>query len=174
MTPRERRLLVLLGVAVMFTVFAAIAATIRSGLAEIEARNELRRDALRALDIFRQQKAQPDDGPQVPIPDEAPGLVTYVDAIAKEVGVEVPRYEQPPSQSRGTFNEVTVELELREVTIYQLADLLEKIETRNPAIAITSLSIERSFRDDDKLRKAAMTVTTWERAKQAPAGGEPG
>ena len=175
MTPRERRLMAVLGVALVVTVFAFIGMTINSGLANIEAQNQLRRDALEALEVHRQQKANPKAGPEVEIPATAPDLPTYLEGIAKEVGVEIPSYQPQPTEQRGTYKELSINIDMREVTVYELADFLEKVETRNPAVAITSLSVERSFREDDKLRKASMTVTTWERgAEVAKAEGEEG
>jgi type II secretory pathway component PulM len=170
MTPRERRLMALLGVAAVITLFVFVGRTIWGGLDEIDQQNEVRRDALRALEVYRAQQALGvDDQPDVVIPAEPVDLPAYLEDIANEVGVEIPSYSPQPQGSRGNFDEIAVNIEVREITIQQLATLLEKIETKNRAVVITELHIERSFREDDKLRKAGMTVTTYARS-----GGQPG
>ena len=171
MTPRERSLMALLGVSAVVVVFAFVGMTIREGLDEIAARNDARRDALDALEIYRAQKAQgTDDGPKISIPNEALDLPAYLEDIAKEVGIEIPNYQPQPQAQRGSYDEIAVNIDLREVTVQELADFMERVETRNRTVVVTQLRIERSFRDQDRLRKASMTVATF--AKRAATGGE--
>jgi len=166
MTPRERSLMALLGVALIVTVFAVVGITIRDGLDGIEARNERRRDALDALVTYRAQKAEgPADGPTVKIPAEAVDLPAYLEDIAKEVGVAIPNYQPQPQVQRGDYDESAVNIDLREITVQELADFLERVETRNRAVVVTRVHVERSFRDQERLRKASMTVATY--AKRA-------
>jgi hypothetical protein len=59
--------------------------------------------------------------------------------------------------------------------VYELAEFLERVETRNRAVVVTQLHIERSFREEGKLRKASMTVATYaKREAAAPTEGEDG
>lgn len=162
MTPRERTLMALLSVALVVTVFAFIGQTIWGGLDGIAAKNDERREALRSLEVYRLQKAQgTDDGPTVKIPKEPVDLPAYLEEIGKEVGVEIPRYSPQPQVTRGSFDEIAVNIDIREITVEELADFVERIETRNRAVVVTQLHVERSFREEGKLRKASMTVATY-------------
>jgi len=172
MTPRERRLMALLGVAFVVCVFAFVGMMIQGGLDDIEAENELRRDALAALAKHRREQLRPKDGPQVEIRKEAVDLPTYLDGIAREVGIEIPNYNPQPTDARGAFNVISTNIDVRDVTVDELSSFLEKVETRDRTVVITSLSIERSFRKEDELRRAAMTVTTYERAKKKQGEGK--
>jgi len=182
MTPRERSLMSVLGVAAVVAVFAFVGMTIGSGLDGIADRNERRRDALQALEVYRAQKAQgQDDKPQVKIPAEPVDLPAYLEDIAKDVGVEIPSYQPQPQVQRGAYDEIAVNIDLREITVYELAAFLERVETTNRAVVVTQLHLERSFRDEDRLRKASMTVATFakrgagdnaDKADEAAADGE--
>lgn len=175
MTPRERTLMALLGVALVVTVFGVIGMTITDGLGDIADKNEARRDALQSLAVYRQQKAEGQgDTPKVKIPREPVDLPAYLEDIAKEVGVEIPSYSPQPQGQRGSYDEIAVNIDLRELTVYELADFLEKVETRNRAVVITQLHVERSFRDEDKLRKASMTVATYAKKQAGGDGGDSG
>ncbi|RMH39073.1 MAG: hypothetical protein D6689_17705 [Deltaproteobacteria bacterium] len=175
MSPRERRLMVLLAVAFVVSVFGLVGRMIWDGLDAIEARNELRRDALRALDTYRRVAAEGGiDEPEVKIPKEPVDLPAYLEDIAKEVGIEIPNYAPQPQVARGAYDEIAVAIDLRNLTVQQLADFLEKVESRNRAVVVTQLQIERSFREEGKLRKASMTVATYapRRAKDKKSGGD--
>jgi|GEM_PF-4429129 len=173
MAPRERNLVVLLGATAVFCVFALIANTISSGLSAIEARNDEKRMALENLMILKQQKTQ-QRGPKVTIGATAPSLSTYLEGIAGEVGVQIPNYQPQPSQPRGVYEEISGRIELREVTIYQLAEFLEKVETKNRTVVVTTLNVEKSRRDPDKLRKATMIVSTFRKLPEVGGEGDAG
>lgn len=171
MTPRERMLMALLAVALVVTVFAFIGQTIWGGLDNIAQNNELRRDALRSLDVYRMQKAQgTDKGPAIKIPKEPVDLPAYLEEIGKEVGVEIPSYSPQPQVARGSYDEIAVNIDLRDITVQELADFLERVETRNRAVVVTQIHVERSFREEGSLRKASMTVATY--AKRETTSGE--
>lgn len=162
MTPRERTLMAFLGVALVVTVFAFIGQTIWGGLDDIAAKNDERREALRSLEVYRIQKAQGTiDAPKVTIPKEPVDLPAYLEEIGKEVGVEIPTYSPQPQVTRGSFDEIAVNIDIREITVQELADFIERVETRNRAVVVTQLHVERSFREEGKLRKASMTVATY-------------
>ncbi len=171
MAPRERNLLMLLGATAVICLFALVANSITSGLDRIETGNEEKREALKNLVVLKQQKSRQSSGPTVKIGTEAPSLSTYLEEISKEVGVQIPNYQPQPPIDNGGFEEISGRIELREVTVYQLAEFLEKVETKNRTVVVTSLTIEKSRRDQDKLRKAAMVVSTY-RQKKAPAPAE--
>lgn len=175
MTPRERSLMTLLGVSAVVVVFAFVGMTIGSGLDSIAQRNDRRREALQALEVYRAQKAQgQDDKPKVKIPAEPVDLPAYLEDIAKDIGVEIPSYQPQPQVQRGSYDEISVNIDLREITVHELAAFLERVETTNRAVVVTQLHLERSFRDDERLRKASMTVATFAKRGSAPGAAEGG
>ena len=170
MAPRERRLMALLGVTGVITVFAFIGMIIGDGLDSIEGKNQERRDALDALEVHRARAAEPSQAPKIEIHDEALDLPVYLSTIAGELQISIPGYSPQPTVTRGAFDEISTSIDLREVTLDQLSQFLERVETSDRTVVVTALHIERSFRDQDKLRKASMTVTTY--VKKPKAGEE--
>jgi hypothetical protein len=175
MAPRERGLFGLLAMTAVICVFVLVGMTIRDGLGDIAERNQDIRDALALLDVHRQRLAEPREEPVVQIGTTAPSLCTYLDEVKTQVGVSIPSCQEQTGLPKGGFDVLTANIDLREVTVYELADFLEKVETTNRTVVVTNLRIEKSFRDPDKLRKAAMTVTTFKRsAATVPAAGAGG
>lgn len=171
--PRERRLFAALGATLVICVLAWVAITIRGGLTAIETRNEETRDALAAIDRHRLTMAsQAAQKPAVTIPDTQLALDTYLDPIIKEVGLAEPTYPGAKETQKGPYTESSITVKLKGLNIDQLKDLLEKIETRNSAVAITELKIKKnSFGDADKNLEVDFTVVTFYKKK---AGGGAG
>jgi hypothetical protein len=171
--PRERKLIAALGATVVVCVLAWVAMSIRGGLRAIESKNQDARNALVAIDRHRLNLAnQASQKPVVTIPETQHALDTYLDPIIKEVGLESPTYPAPKEVQKGGTTEVSIKVSLKELTIYQLKDLLEKVETQNPVVAVTELHVKRSFRDQEKL-DVDFTVVTYYRKKEG-AGAEDG
>jgi len=126
LAPRERTLLGVLGIAAVVCVFAVVGMTIKQGLDEIEARNQEIRDALVALETIRARKMEVDEGPKVNIPAKAISLCTYLDKIKEEVGVTIPNCKTQTAVPRGSYQETSVDIYLRDVNVYELADFLQK------------------------------------------------
>jgi hypothetical protein len=167
--PRERRLLAALGATVIICLFAWVAMSIRGGLRTIETKNQDSRDALVAIDRHRVIMAnQATQKPVVTIPEVQVALDSYLDPIIKEVGLESPTYPAPKEEQKGANTQVSIKVTLKELTIYQLKDLLEKVEMQNPVVAVTELHVKKSFRDPEKL-DVDFTVVTFYKKK---AGGE--
>ncbi len=169
--PRERTLLAALAATAVILGLAGVAMTIRGGLRVIETKNEDTRNALIAIDRHRQaQASQTTHKPSVTIPETAIPLDTYLDPIIKDVGLESPTYPAPKETPKGQSVEVSIKVSLKELTIYQLKDLLEKVETQNPVAAVTELHVKKSFRDQEKL-DVDFTVATFYRKKAGAGAG---
>ncbi len=172
--PRERRLLAALAATLVVCVLAWVGMSIRSGLRAIEAKNQDARNALVALERQREvQATKVETRPKVAIPDAALALDSYLDPIIKEVGLESPTYPAPKETAKGTppgsVTEVSIKVSLKELTILQLKDLLEKVETGNPLVATTELHVKKSFRDPEKL-DVDFTVVTYYKKKAGVPG----
>ncbi|HWM88020.1 MAG TPA: type II secretion system protein GspM [Kofleriaceae bacterium] len=169
--PRERRLIAVLGATAIICILAWVAITIRGGLRAIEQRNQEARDALAAIDRHRvTQASQAAQKPAIKIPATALSLDSYLDPIIKEVGLESPTYPGAKEVQKGANTEISIKVTLKELTIYQLKDLLEKIESQNQPVAVTELHIKKNFRDPEKL-DVDFTVVTFYKKKGAGSSG---
>lgn len=177
--PRERKLIAALAATFTVCILGWTAMTIRGGLRAIEEKNQDARNALVAIERHRQTKAtQETHKPAVKIPETQLALDTYLDPIIKEVGLESPTYPAPKETLKGGNTEVSIKVSLKELTIYQLKDLLEKVETQNQVVAVTELHVKKSFRDQEKLDVDFTVVTFYKKkagteAKPKPAGAAP-
>ena len=176
--PRERRLLAALAATLVVCVLAWVGMSIRGGLRALERKNQDARNALVALERQRQTQAtKVETKPKVAIPETAVALDSYLDPIIKDVGLESPTYPAPKETAKGTppgsLTEVSIKVSLKELSILQLKDLLEKVETGNPLVATTELHVKKSFRDPEKL-DVDFTVVTYYKKKPGAAGAAPG
>lgn len=162
-TPRERRLVVVLGGTFIVVALLWVGFTIRDGLEAIEAKNEATRDALRTLHAHRLEGAKGTASTMPTIPVEAIKLQTYLQDIAKQVGVTIPGYTPRTPVTRGDYTEVSTSIEMRGLSVYELKDFLEAVEKKSDVVAITDLRVKQHFREPEKL-DVEMIVTTYKQA----------
>jgi hypothetical protein len=171
-TPRERGLVILLGLTMVGLLLTWVGYTIRDGLAGREKRNEAARSALEALAEYRTNAAQVSGtGPTVKIPEEAVELEEYLEKISTDVGIKIPGYSSRPGAAKGKFMEKSTKIEINGLSILELKDLLEKIESESKLVVITELHIKRHFRDHDKL-DVDLVVATYYQKPEEGSGGE--
>jgi type II secretory pathway component PulM len=174
-SPRERRLVALLGLAGAVILVVSLATSIRNGLADLETRNARARRALVALaDLrVRGEVAKPDD-PTATIGKEPIKLESYLTRAAEKVGITIPQYNPRPPVTKNGFVTHAGQVELRDLTITQVKSLLEAIETDSKVVVVTSLTLNRNFRDKEKL-DLKLEIATYAKVDggAAPAGGSP-
>jgi len=174
-TPRERGLVLLLGVTAIGILLFWVGVTIRNGLASIEDKNDRTRSALSALAQFRLNEAQASDtGPQVKIGSEPVELEEYLEKISNDVGIKIPGYSSRPEVAKGAYMEKSTQIEVRGLSILELKDLLEKIESQSQQVVITELQIKRHFRENDKLDVELVVATYYQPSgkEETPEGAE--
>lgn len=172
MAPRERMLVAALGVTFVVCIVGWLAFAARDGMAAIETKNTESRKALRALAKHRAGAAeQAASGPKVEIPATAPALDSYLEGIVNEIGLKSPTYPAPKETERGEYVELSFKVEFEGVSVYELADLLERIETKSPVVVVQELTIDRNFRDKEKL-DVELVVSTFRTAAPPPEEGE--
>lgn len=173
--PRERKLVLALAATLVICTVAWIAMSIRGGLAAIEKKNDQTREALGAIDMQRILKQSQGAGqPVVTIPDSPLALDTYLDGIITEVGLKSPTYPAPKETQKGNYVELTIHVALQDLTIYQLKDLLEKTETRNPVVVVSELHVKRNFGNKENVDVDFTAATYYKKAAGGaakPAGG---
>ncbi|HET6611062.1 MAG TPA: type II secretion system protein GspM [Kofleriaceae bacterium] len=164
LAPRERRLMMILGITFVACLVLGLSFLVRDGLADIERKNATARDAIKAMAHYRTAQAETKaTAKKVAIPDEAVVLETYLKDIAQGFEIEIPGYARQPERKHGAFRELAVKIEIEGVNLSQLGAFLEAIETRNPVVVVTELSIDHNFRDDELL-DADIVVATYEKA----------
>ncbi len=172
-TPRERRIVVIGGAAAVVTIVLWLGMSIRDGLTTIETRNKRLEKALDALVDVRAhggaRKPQADDVVST-MGTEPLALETYLSKAADQVKITVPSYNPRTPVEKNGFVTKTTQIELRDLSIEQIKDFLEQIETGNKLVQVTSLTINRNFRDKDKL-DAKLEVSTYAKMPPQPAAG---
>lgn len=170
-TPRERMLVIVLGVSFVVTVLFYIAFGIRDRLDAMEASNARMRKALEVLQEYRVHgRATEAPGPAAQIGAEPVKLESYLDRAAEKVGIKVPAYKpRTPATKPNGFVMHTVELNVNALTIEQVKDFLEAIENENKLVFVSSLNLKRSFSDREKL-DLKIEVSTYSKPAAGGAG----
>lgn len=168
-SPRERRMVVLLGVSTVLVLIIYVALQIRDGLTALEAKNARARKALAALTAYKaqaQNTAAPDD-PSKLITTQALKLESYIYRAGEKAQVTVPGVNTRTPSPKGSFVAHAATVEIREATLTQIKDFLEAIESESKVVVVSALQIRRNFRDKEKL-DLNIEVVTW--AKVAAEG----
>ncbi len=166
-TPRERGLVVLLGVSFVVVVVALIGFRIDDGLTRIAKKNSETRSALTELRSYRSNEsrvAAKSSANNVPIGSQPLKLDDYLFGIADEVGITIPKVDRPNESKKGKFMESSTKISLRGLTIEQLKDLLQRIESNSKLVVITDLFVRRHFRKNDQVN-VELTVATYFKKK---------
>ena len=171
-SPRERRLVVFAAIAAPLTIAIWLGLAIHDGLDAMAARNNKTRKALDALVDLRargQTHEQADDVVAT-MGTEPLSLDTYLSNAAKKAKFELkstitPR--QPVTHNGFVTNTSTLTLD--NMTMEQLRDFLQEIETASKTVAITHIDMRRDFREKDKI-DVNLEVSTY--SKEKPAGAQ--
>jgi len=173
--PREKKLVLVLGATLIICTVGWVAMTIRGGLGSIDKKNDESRQALAAIDMQRILKQSQGAGqPVVTIPDAPLALDTYLDGIITEVGLKSPTYPAPKETQKGSVVELTIHVALQDLTIYQLKDLLEKIETQNPVVVVSELHVKKNFGNKENVDVDFTAATYYKKAAGSSSGGSSG
>ena len=127
-------------------------------------------------DRYLEEMARADTSVVAQIGREAPPLASYLESIANDVGVTIPESNERPATNKGKFQEKTVEIALRGVSIEKLAEFLKQIETRSPIVVTQRLHVKTRFNQQDML-DVELTVATYQLAalkEQKEKGGTAG
>lgn len=171
-SPRERKLVVLLAIAVPITLALWLGFSIQDGLTERANRNSEIRRALVVIDELKRRgpATTPQDDPLKDIGPEPLSLDTYLDNAAKKAGFPLKGTTPHTPVNRNGFVTTSVSLTLEDLEIDKLKTFLHEVETASKAVAITSLETTRDRRDRTKL-DAKLVVSTYSREKTEADGG---
>jgi hypothetical protein len=169
-TPRERALVVLLGISVPLIFLLWMALGIRDRLDAMEKGNAKMRRALIVLNEYRARGGGPASTASGPVIGTEPvKLESYLDKAAEKVGIKVPSYKPHAVLAKGNgFSMHTVDLSVAGLSIEQAKDFLEAIESDNKLVVISALNVKKNFSDKEKL-DIKLEVSTF--SKEAPVAG---
>jgi type II secretory pathway component PulM len=170
-SPRERRLLVLAGIAAPITLAIWLGMSIHEGLIEMEQRNERARKALTVLADLRargETREKVDDAVAL-MGTEPLSLPTYLDNAAKKAQFTLKTTTPHPAVTRNGFVTSSVTVSLDDLSIEQLKTFLMEVEMGSKVVAVTHIDLRRDFRNNDKL-DVNLEVSTY--SKEPPAKTE--
>ena len=170
MNSRERKLTVALALTFVVCIVAWLAFMARDHMADIESKNKTSRKALRALAQHRAGAARQSSADKVEIPESPVALDSYLEEIIGELELESPTYPAPKSSEKGSFVEWSFRVELKELSIEEVAEFLEKLETRSAVVVVKELTIDTSFKDKEKLDLELVVATYSEKPDESAAG----
>lgn len=170
-SPRERRLVLIAGIAAPITIAIWLGLSIRDGLVDMEARNNTARKALAVLADLR---ARGDTGPKADdavtmMGTEPLSLPTYLDNAAKKAQFTLKSTTPHPAVTRNGFVTNSVSCTLDDLTIDQLKAFLMEVEMGSKVVAVTHIDLRKDFRNKDKL-DVSLEISTY--SKEPPAKSE--
>lgn len=181
MSERERRL-------VMVTVAVAVALALLGGItlvsSSLDKRQKqvaMRREEIAQLDTLREkymEAVSAETRSQQRIKSNTASLFSLMQKSAGEVGLALTDLNErrAPVKEAPELYEMTVDVNLKEISVDKLNTLLEKIEGRrnDGIVKVTKLKVKTRFDAPDML-ETTMTVSTWKSsttgAPSAPAEG---
>lgn len=179
LTEREKRLVLLTG-GVAAVVIVVIGMTlVGSALEKREKRVALRRDEIAQLETLRekyQEAVAAEERSKRRITSNTASLFSLLQKAAGEVGLSLTDLNERRAQVKDApdITEVTVDLNLKEISVDKLNTLLEKIEGKRSdgVIKVTKLKVKTRF-DNPEMLEASMTVSTWKAAGSSAATEAP-
>lgn len=167
-SPRERRLVLIAGIAAPIIIAIWLGLSIRDGLVDMEHRNERTRKALNVLMDLRArgETTQKSDDVVSMMGTEPLSLPTYLDNAAKKANFTLKSTQPHPPTTRNGFVTNSVTVSLDDLTIEQLKTFLSEVEQGSKVVAVTHIDLRRDFRDKTKL-DVQLEVSTY--SKEPPA-----
>jgi len=164
-SPRERGLVVLLGIAVPITLAIWLGLAIRDGLSDMESRNDKMR---RAIDVVADLQArgitnEPKDDVLAQMGTEALPLETYLDKASVKAGFTFKGAVTPNGTiKRDGFVTHSVKVDFGDITVDQAKTFFQEIESGSKYVAVTHIDARRNFKAKEKL-DFTIEVSTYSR-----------
>ncbi len=177
LSEREKRLVLVTGVVAVVFVCAIGITAINSAIDVRTKRVTMRKDEIAQLDVLRDryhdaEEAEKKSAAQIKSNNQS--LFTLVQKASTEVGLPVPDLQErrTPVKDAADVQEVSVDVNLKEISVDKLTTLLEKIEGKHSdgVVKVTKLKVKTRF-DNPEMLEANLTVSTW-RSSSAPAAAE--
>jgi general secretion pathway protein M len=171
MSPREQRLLSLLGL--MFGALLVLGGPvyIYMDLAEARERSEEIRTLLRQMNkaspLLAKRKSER-TALDVRYAKPAPALATFIESAASANGLEVPESSDRPDVDGDTHVQRTTVVKMRKINLKPLVQMLEKIERSGHPVSISLLTIKKRATGPD-LYEVQLGVSAFDKKGSKPA-----
>jgi len=143
-SPRERKLLSLLGVVFAVIVLLGLPGYVYADLLSTRSHNDAIREQLAQIDkmgpLLSKRRAQR-EAQDRRYANPAPRLGPFIEGAANEHGLEVPESKRLSEVEHGGFTERATQVKMRKVGLEALVGMLEQIERSGYPVAITKLEI---------------------------------
>lgn len=167
-SPRERAMVIVAGVAAPIVIVIWLGLSISDGLSNMQAHNDKMRKALAALiDLKARGPAAPPDDTLDKMPVDPLSLDTYLSNAAKDAGFTLKGTTPRNPVTRNGFVTNSVSLSVSDLDIGQLQKFLQAVETKSKYVAVTHLDVSRrDYKGKDKL-DAQLEVATFSKEPSA-------
>jgi len=176
MTDRERKLVMATAVVAVLFAFGLVAMAVSSFTTSRQKRIRLREDEIAQIEALRvaydAAVAREQAAANRIQSGASTSLFTLLQKAAGELGLSLSDLNErrlPVKDSE--LSEVTVDVNLKDISVDKLVSLLEKIEGRSSdgVVKVSKLKVKTRF-DNPEMLEASLTVSTW----KGPAGAAPG
>ena len=177
MSPREQRLLSILGIVFGVIVFLGVPTYVYMSLSDARAENESMREALRNIDkmgeLLAKRKAER-DARDKKYAKKAPALAAFIEGAARANGLEVPESTDRPEVPGKGYTERTTVVKMRKVGLLNLVRMLEKIVRSGYPLSISQLDIKTRAGGPD-IYDVTLAVSAFDRqGAESKASPKPG
>ncbi len=167
MAPRERRMVIGLGVVFAVVIIFLVPARVSAYLSERSRHNDDLRQAVQDVNNARAKIAARRallGDVAARYANKAPPLGTLVDTAAKSAGIDIAVQTDVPPIPRGKlYSERATKLTIQKTGLKALANFMERIEQSGHPVAITQLDMTKRIEADSY--SVAMTITAWDRTE---------
>jgi general secretion pathway protein M len=161
MSPREQKLLGILGALFAALIFLGIPIYVWTELSASRGRNDDIRQLLtrmdRASELLAKRKGER-EAIEMRYAKPAPALASFIESAAKANGLEVPDSTDQPETKLKDHTERSTVVKMRKVGLKALVKMLEKIEGSGHPVAITQLNIKSKTTPDEYDVKLAVSA----------------
>jgi len=177
LSPREKRLLIVLAVVFGGLVFAGFYWYASVKLDAIERERADAVDALRTIQRLRPRIAARNarrDALLMRYHARAPALTSFVEEQARAAHVRVAEsQDRPPTPVGRRFTERSVSIRLSAVGLDALADFMDRLEAAEFPVAITSVRIRRRIGEANRYDVDDLVIATWDQVTPSAEGAAP-
>lgn len=174
MSPREKRLLSLLGAVAAVLVFVGLPFYFYSELSATKAKNEEIRKLLRRIDragpLLVERRGER-EARSLRFNKPAPPLATFIEKQAQAYGLDVPEAKDLAELDVAGYKQRTTVVKLRKVGLRPLVNMLEKIERSGHPVAITQLVINAKASQPD-MYDVTLAISAYDKPKASAKPGD--
>lgn len=168
LTPRERRLMSVLGVVVVVMLLLGLPAALEAAIASKRSDNDDMKDAIAKIQDARAQvrdRQARKDAIALRYANRAPALAGFIEQSARAQKMEVSDSVDRPDLPGKQYTERTTVVHLKKAGMLPISRLLESIERAGYPIVISRLNIRKRTAEQDSW-DVELGVTAYDRSEQ--------